>query len=110
MSQAPGRGIFMYYDIKESGKRIKELRKQKGYTQEQMAEKAGISVKTVSAIETGARGTTIDMIAILAEMLDTTTDYLITGKAVNTTGIDFDIPEDKKEFALKMLKAILENM
>ena len=33
----------MYYDQKESGKRIAALRKEKGLTQEQLAEKLNIS-------------------------------------------------------------------
>ena len=33
----------MYYDQKESGKRIAALRKEKGMTQEQLAEKLNIS-------------------------------------------------------------------
>ena len=34
----------MYYNQKESGKRIAELRKEKGLTQEQLAEKLNISM------------------------------------------------------------------
>lgn len=37
----------MYYDQKESGKRIAALRKEKGLTQEQLAEKLNISTSTL---------------------------------------------------------------
>lgn len=50
----------MIYNIKESGRRIKELRKQKGYTQESFADDIGISVRTYSGIESGAHSTSID--------------------------------------------------
>lgn len=41
----------MIYNVKESGRRIKELRKQKGYTQESFADDIGISVRTYSGRE-----------------------------------------------------------
>lgn len=37
----------MYYDIKESGKRLSELRKMKGLTQQQVADELGMDVDTV---------------------------------------------------------------
>lgn len=43
----------MNYNVKESGKRIKELRKAKGYTQESFAEELNISHRTYSGIELG---------------------------------------------------------
>ena len=49
----------MIYNVKESGRRIKELRKQKGYTQESFADDIGISVRTYSGIESGAHSTSI---------------------------------------------------
>ncbi|MFR6563278.1 MAG: helix-turn-helix domain-containing protein [Eubacterium ventriosum] len=51
----------MYYsDIKESGSRIKYLRKQKGYTQRSFADEIGISPRTYSGIESGAHSTSIE--------------------------------------------------
>ncbi len=41
----------MNYNVKESGKRIKELRKAKGYTQESFAEELNISHRTYSGID-----------------------------------------------------------
>ena len=41
----------MYYDIVESGKRIKEMRKKAGLTQAELAEKLGISQSYISRIE-----------------------------------------------------------
>ncbi len=49
-----------YYNIKDSGKRLKELRKKKGYTQEGFAHEIGISHRTYSGIESGAHSTSID--------------------------------------------------
>ena len=49
----------MYYDQKESGKRIAALRKEKGLTQEQLAEKLNISTSTLGKIERGIQGFSI---------------------------------------------------
>ena len=51
----------MYYDLVESGKRIKALRKKHGLTQERLAEQLGIAVNTVARIEIGNRGISIDL-------------------------------------------------
>ena len=44
-------GNDMYYDQKESGKRIAALRKEKGLTQEQLAEKCEVSRQAVTKWE-----------------------------------------------------------
>ena len=49
-------GTKMYYDLVESGKRIKALRKEHGLTQEQLAEQLGVAANTIARIETGNRG------------------------------------------------------
>lgn len=45
----------MVYDMEASGKRLKELRKQAGKTQEQVAEDLNLAVETISRIERGKR-------------------------------------------------------
>ena len=70
------------YDIKESGARIKELRLKRGVTQEQMANDLGVTVETISRIERGVRGASIDLISILSGYFNTTIDFLVDGKAV----------------------------
>ncbi len=66
----------MYYDLVESGKRIKALRKKHGLTQERLAEQLGIAVNTVARIEIGNRGISIDLAIELAVRFDTTLDYI----------------------------------
>lgn len=70
----------MYYDLVESGKRIKSLRKQHGLTQEELAEQLGIAVNTVSRIEIGNRGISIDLAIELAVRFHTTLDYIFLGR------------------------------
>ena len=51
------------------GRRVRELRKQKGLTQEQLAEAIGRSVDTVSNIERGSSLTRISTVAAIADVL-----------------------------------------
>lgn len=81
LSGFPERKKMFYYDIKESGKRIKELRKAKGLTQEKLSEKIGISCQGLKMIECGINGARIDTFVYLAEILDTTIDYLVLGRS-----------------------------
>ena len=54
------------YDIAESGRRLKELRKKKGKTQEQVAEEVRIALKTYQAVEQGQRGGSVDTLLLLS--------------------------------------------
>lgn len=98
----------MYYDIKESGSRIKYLRKQKGYTQRSFADEIGISPRTYSGIESEAHSTSIETFVEMARTLETSLDYIIVGKENND--LLHNIPEEKKNLAMKILKGILDNI
>ena len=52
------------------GRRLKALRKQRGWTQERMAERAGLSWKYYSEIERGRRNASIDSIRKIADGLE----------------------------------------
>lgn len=51
------------------GKRIREIRKSQGLSQEKLAERAGISAQYVSNIERGKENPTLDLLLRLAEAL-----------------------------------------
>lgn len=70
----------MYYDQKESGARIRKLRKQRGLTQEQLAERLNISVNYLGKLETGHYGGSIDLLIEITETFGVTLDYLVLGK------------------------------
>ena len=62
----------MIYDMEASGKRLKELRKQAGKTQEQVAEAVGL--------EPG----TIDSLLMFSEIYGVSTDYILKGDETMT--------------------------
>ncbi len=57
-------------NLKLFGKRIKELRKQKKLTQEQLGELVGIDYKQIGNIETGTYFTTMPTLEKIAKALD----------------------------------------
>lgn len=56
---------------------LKELRKDKGLTQKAVGAYFGISGVTYSLYETGKRRMQIDMLCKLADLLETSTDYIL---------------------------------
>ena len=64
----------------EMGERISLKRKEKCLTQEQLAEKVGISLQTVSNIECGKKAARPESIAKICVVLDTTADFIMLGK------------------------------
>ena len=59
------------------GCKITELRRQKGWSQENLAEKLGVTRQSVSKWESGASVPDLDKIIGLSELFGVTTDYLI---------------------------------
>ena len=80
-----------YYNMQEVGYRIHTLRKEAGYTQEQLAELLGMERSFLSRIETGKKSCSIDTLACLADLLSVSLDYLVLGKRQGTTKIRNDI-------------------
>ena len=65
-----------YYAI---GQRIRKIRKAKGLSQEQIAEKVGISVTHMSHIETGNTKLSLEVFAAIVNSLDCRADELLFG-------------------------------
>lgn len=66
-----------YYEI---GQRVRNLRKAQGLSQEQLAEKAGISTTHMSHIETGSTKLSLPVLAELTGALNTSSDELLFGR------------------------------
>lgn len=67
-------------DQKKIGSFLKELRKEKGFTQEQLAEKLNVSGRTVSRWETGSNMPDIGLLIELAEFYDISIPELVNGE------------------------------
>lgn len=84
-------------DQKKIGNFLKELRKEKNYTQEQVADKLGVSGRTISRWETGAYMPDISLLVDIAEMYDVDVRDLIDGERK-----DINMNSEVKEVAIKM--------
>lgn len=84
-------------DQKKIGRFLKELRKEKGLTQEQFAEKLNVSGRTVSRWETGSNMPDISLLVEIAEFYDTNIPEIING-------------ERKSEKMNEELKEVAESM
>ena len=71
-------------NLKEIGKRIQNRRKQLGFTQEHLADEMNVSVQMVSNLERGNKSIRIDNLIRLCQILDVSTDYILTGKENNS--------------------------
>lgn len=67
-------------DLSGIGKRIQDRRKQQGYTQEKIAEMMNVSIQMVSNLERGNKAIRIDNLINLSQILNISTDYILTGK------------------------------
>ena len=69
----------MRHGLKEYGKRIQQLRKERELTQEQLAEKLNVSQNTIAKIESGLRRSSIDFLLEISEFFNVSTNYLVFG-------------------------------
>ncbi len=66
--------------------RIQYLRKQNGYSQEELADKVGVSRQAVSKWESEQSTPDLEKIIMMSELFEVTTDYILKGvEPVSTT-------------------------
>ena len=84
-------------DQKKIGSFLKELRKEKGITQEEFAEKLNVSGRTVSRWETGSNMPDISLLVEIAEFFDVSIPEIINGERKSES-----MNEEVKEVAGKL--------
>lgn len=105
---------------KSFGKRVRSLRKYRGWTQEELAVKAHMDSKSLGAIERGERNVTLDNVAKLARGLGVELHqlFLFEAKGVQapeeiteTKLLDLvkTAPQKKKSLALAILGEVLNH-
>lgn len=91
---------------KEIAFRIMQLRLDRGYSRECLAELAGISAKFLFEIERNQKGFSATTLVNLATALDVSTDYIMTGHG--STKFDEGIAEALERFEPCVLEKIHE--
>lgn len=88
----------MYFNREDYGSRIRSLRKKRGLTQEQLAEKMNVSTPYIAKIETGKQTGPVEL---AAEFFEVSLDYLLVGKG--------DFAEEQKR-GLRMAISLLSEL
>ena len=99
----------MRYDLKKSGAIIKELRKNRGYTQEALADELNIDRSGIGKIETGDRGCSVDLLLALSDVLDVSVDYLLSGHEFVSKKEKTILKKELQE-AIRKLQAVEKNL
>lgn len=88
---------------------VREWRKDRGLTQERLAERTPFSPGAISQLETGRTGYTQEMLEALASALEVQPGDLISRNPEvdgDVVHIFNDLPADKQRIAIEMLKSL----
>ena len=86
----------MGFNQKLFGQRIQEARMTRGITQEEFAEEIDVSPSYDQKLERGVRTCSLDILVSIAEHLNVSTDYRLTGKRSSTKEIKKALMESSR--------------
>ena len=93
------------YNIKETAARIRDLRVSFGYTQERVAALLGSDRRSLSHIENGSRGCSLDMLIRISALYEVPMDYLLFGQEGDAEMIKVGI-----DMAISCLSTLRDNL
>lgn len=107
----------MAVDFSIIGKRLKEARKKKGLTQEQLVEKMGVSIAYLSKVETGKIHINLERLSEICGILEITEGEILNGvsnhsdKYLQSEFYELlkDCSAKKQKLAYQVLKVILQD-
>ena len=85
-------------DAYDFGYRLQEQRRLNGYTQKELAQKIGVSIKTLSCYENNSQRPSLDTIVKIARLLNTSLDYLMNLDNEPVIKVSRLTPEQKHVF------------
>lgn len=95
------------------GNRLCELRKERGISQERLAQETGLKIDTYRAIEQEKTNGRIDTLVVLADYFNVSLDYLIYNKksVANELDVQTDtLSEAGKEKVYRIMGAIISEI
>lgn len=100
--------------LKLFGKRLRKLRKDKGLTQEELADLAGLHPTFIGAVERGVKNPSLKSISKIAEALEIDLrDFFpprIAGKSDQAVADILDLTRERNEGELQLAKKVLEDV
>lgn len=101
----------MHVDYKLIGGRIKERRKARGMTQEQLAEALSVTVGYVSQMERGVTKINLEMLAAIAQQVDSDIAFFVTGVSeTHTVYLQDEVVEKYQKLNSANRQVVLEIM
>ena len=85
------------FDYRAMGRRMRDCRARLGLTQEELAEKAGISTSFVGHIERVEKQASVETVVALSKYLDISLDYLLLGRKRLCDPVDCRLREDLQQ-------------
>lgn len=85
-------------------KQIEFLRRKKGWSQAELANRLHISPSTIGMYEQGRREPPIDILVAMSKEFDVSIDYLITGTYRISVGTETNLVKDRNVEAFSTLK------
>lgn len=99
-------GYMMYTDL---GRKIKEERIERGYTQEELGEKIDSTGAYIGQIERGERNASMSKIILIAEALNVSIDYLTGNFYLNNAEmLDIKFIEELKDATNRQKEMIID--
>lgn len=92
-------------------KHLRQLRKARGYSQKDLAEKLGVTIAAVSKWETGYTEPSIDVINNLCAVLGSTADYLLDRTDINEATAEVSgarLPKTLRDVGLERVELLRE--
>ena len=91
------------------GKRIAALRREKALTQEELAEKLGVSPQAISKWENDQTCPDISLLPLLANLFDITVDELLTGNKENGVAVRMLSEGERKPIEDLVLRIVIQS-
>lgn len=91
----------------EIGKRIKELREERNFTREELADKSGIFIKFLYEIENGKKGLSAETLFKISKALSCSCDYILAGRDKREFTVINNVLEKFNKKQLKYISEIL---
>ena len=107
---------MLVFDLHSIGDKLYSIRKAKGFTQAEAAEKAELSDRTYADIERGSVTMRVDSLLKICGALNITpNDILVSDNVIEITEQDIaetikDCSNNEKETALKLLSVYVESL
>lgn len=98
-----------YYNVQDTADRIRQLRQRRGLSQEQAAQTLGMTGGSLSRVERGTRGCSVELLACMGDLYGVSMDYLILGRA-NGQGMDQGGLEDLIRYLMALREGLVRTI